>query len=639
MKSAIYLWALAALAIAVMALGIQASVPANFQPDSTFKGSALTGWHVVGDADWNAQNGELIGKAKPGGSGGWIVMDKNFQDVQIFANYRCIGTCSSGVLLRAQKTPDGGMHGVYTSLTAGELGSYAVTLDPQGKEVAREQLTAPARGGGGGGRAGAPPVAAGKAGFGGGRGTPTLKTDDWNPVNLMLTASTFRSTFGGVTPVDEKDQSGFGPFALYVGGSGEVHYKDVAWKDQLSLVVPKEELSPRFTTLRLNPLNYGLGATIGDINRDGNPDVISGPFYFLGPGFTERRIYREGRVYNPTNEFAPDMVNLAADFTGDGWPDILSSLANRHMDLYVNPHGESRRWDKYSVLTTISTEIVLMRDLDKDGKPEIIFGQNGQAPGGAGYAWAHPDPANPTAVWTPHIISSPGDAMNNHGIGVGDINSDGRLDIVVPSGWYEQPAEGIAKTPWAFHPYAFGDGTAAGVGTGDFGVYDINGDGLTDVIIGSPHNWGLYWYEQKRSPDGSRTFVQHPVMQDFSTENAGNVVFSELHSARVADMNGDGIPDFITGKRVFSENENATGNSNTTNPLGPAVLYIFKTVRDPKAPGGARFEPELVSNQSGVGTAFDVADLNKDGAPDIVTSTVYGTFVYLSRPATTPRKK
>ena len=92
------------------------------------------------------------------------------------------------------------------------------------------------------------------------------------------------------------------------------------------------------------------------------------------------------------------------------------------MDLYVNPKGESRRWDKFSVLPTISSEIVLLKDLDKDGKPEVIFGQGAAN----GYAWAKPDPANPTAVWTARRISSPGQAVNGHGLGVGDVNGDGR---------------------------------------------------------------------------------------------------------------------------------------------------------------------------------------------------------------------
>ena len=254
-------------------------------------------------------------------------------------------------------------------------------------------------------------------------------------------------------------------------------------------------------------------------------------------------------MFNPENSFAPDMVNLSADFTGDGWPDVLSSLGNRHMDLYVNPAGESRRWDKFSVLPTISSEIVLMKDLDKDGKPEIIFGQ---AVGDGGYAWAKPDPANPTAVWTPHSVWAPGQAVNGHGLGVGDVNGDGRRDIVVPTGWYEQPAGGINASPWPFHEAELADPAVFGSGGGEMGVYDVNGDGLTDVVAGTGHNWGVNWFEQKKDGDGSS---RHNIAQDFSTAstNMGGVVFSESHGARFADMDGDKIPDMITGKRYWSE--------------------------------------------------------------------------------------
>ena len=652
---------------AATALVTNAAGPANFKPDGRVTGSTLAGWHVLGDADWKNQNGELVGTAKPGGSGGWLVMDKSFQDVQLYASYRCTGACTSGVLLRAQKTSDGGMSGVYVSLTEGDTASYAVTIDAKGKELTRERLAAPAgRGGGGnaggggaarggapgapgaapggavgaapaGGAAVTPPPTAGQAGATGtgratppgtqvgssGRRTPVLKAGEWNDVYILGSAAMLRQTFGGVGTIDEKNSTGHGPVALYVGGSGEVRYKDFAWKDLNSIVEPKESVSPRFTIQRVNSLYYGWGATTADINHDGTLDIVSGPFYYLGPGFTERKIYREGRVYNASTEFAPDMVNLAYDFTGDGWPDILSSLGNRHMDLYVNPQGQSRRWDKFSVLTTITTEIVLLKDLDKDGKPEVLFG------GGGVYAWAKPDPANPTAVWTPHPISGPGEAVNGHGIGVGDLNGDGRMDVAVPTGWYEQPAEGIAKSPWVLHSVEFGNNGVFGNGGGEMGVYDVNGDGLTDVVNGSAHNWGIKWFEQKKAADGTRPFEQHLIAQDFSTNNAGGVVFSESHAARFVDMDGDKIPDFVTGKRLWSELENYNGND----PYGAAVLYIYRTVRNAKAPGGAEFVPELIHNRSGVGSSFDVVDLNKDGRPDIATATAYGTFVFFGKPA------
>ena len=50
--------------------------PANeFKPDTTFTGSALTGWTPLGAADWQAQDGEIIGRPRAGGQGGWLVLD------------------------------------------------------------------------------------------------------------------------------------------------------------------------------------------------------------------------------------------------------------------------------------------------------------------------------------------------------------------------------------------------------------------------------------------------------------------------------------------------------------------------------------------------------------------------------------
>jgi hypothetical protein len=170
-----------------------------------------------------------------------------------------------------------------------------------------------------------------------------------------------------------------------------------------------------------------------------------------------------------------------------------------------------------------------------------------------------------------------------------------------------------------------------GSGGGEMGVYDVNGDGLADVVAGSAHNWGLNWFEQKKAADGTRTFERHSIAQNFATQNTGGVVFSELHGERFADMDGDGIPDLITGKRYWSEAGNNTLTHN--DPFGAPVLYIYKTVRDPKAPGGARFVPELVHNKSGVGSSFDVVDLNKDGKLDIVTATTFGTYVFFGKPA------
>ena len=102
-----------------------------------------------------------------------------------------------------------------------------------------------------------------------------------------------------------------------------------------------------------------------------------------------------------------------------------------------------------------------------------------------------------------------------------------------------------------------------------------------------------------------------------------------------ADMDGDGIPDFIVGKRFFSHHESYTD----PDPMGPAVLYVYKTVRNKNAPGGAEFVPELVHNASGAGSQITAMDLNKDGINDIATSGELGAFVFLARRGRAPGRR
>jgi len=157
------------------------------------------------------------------------------------------------------------------------------------------------------------------------------------------------------------------------------------------------------------------------------------------------------------------------------------------------------------------------------------------------------------------------------------------------------------------------------------GVYDVNGDGLNDVVTSlNAHGFGLAWFEQKRDSSGDITFARHMIADDYSTTNAGGVTFSELHGATSADLDGDGIPDFIVGKRYWSHLD----SSFDPDPYGPPVLYCYRTVRNPKAPGGAEFVPELIHNRSGAGSDVFAVDLNGDGRVDVITSTDRGTFIF-----------
>jgi len=162
-------------------------------------------------------------------------------------------------------------------------------------------------------------------------------------------------------------------------------------------------------------------------------------------------------------------------------------------------------------------------------------------------------------------------------------------------------------------------------------VYDVNGDGKNDVVTSlQAHVFGLAWFEQKRDASGTVSFERHMISDDFASPNAGGVTFSEPHGSTCADMDGDGIPDFVVGKRYYSHQESYTD----PDPLGPPVIYVYRTVRNKTAPGGAEFVPELVHNASGAGSQLTVVDLNKDRINDIVTGGEFGAFAFVGKPRT-----
>src|SRR5262249_59822528 len=109
----------------------------DFVPDFAFRGSSLTGWHTLGHASWRAENGEITAKPESP-EGGWLVLDKGYQDVKFYTEFRAENG-DAGVLLRMHKTPAGGGKGGYVSLS-GDGGSFGLTLKADGKEVTRTPL-------------------------------------------------------------------------------------------------------------------------------------------------------------------------------------------------------------------------------------------------------------------------------------------------------------------------------------------------------------------------------------------------------------------------------------------------------------------------------------------------------------------
>ena len=401
-------------------------------------------------------------------------------------------------------------------------------------------------------------------------------------------------------------------------------------------IVFSQERHPTFKKVRLTDQFWAEGADIADFNRDGHPDIVSGPFWYEGPDFkkrheiwpatatfkrqksdgTEETIPGFEGALGEKNAYSECFLTYAYDFNGDGWPDVMVyGFPGAPAAWYENPKGKQGPWERHVVLDVLDNESPGLLDVTGDGKPEILCCSKGYL----GYAEA--DWKNPAAPWKFHPVSPKGEYQRfTHGIGCGDVNGDGRIDILEKDGWWEQPAS-LANDPvWTKHPFHFADAGAQML------VYDVNGDGLNDVITAiNAHGYGLSWFEQVRE-NGNITFREHVILNKNASTNAYGVAFSQLHSLALMDMDGDGLKDIVTGKRFWAHGKN--GGDPDSN--GQAVLYWFKLVR--RGSGQAEFIPHLIDNDSGVGTEVTVGYVSNKRYPDVVVGNKKGVFVFEQRP-------
>jgi hypothetical protein len=355
---------------------------------------------------------------------------------------------------------------------------------------------------------------------------------------------------------------------------------------------PEPRLGAGFKLHIINAESKFEAAGICDMNKDGKLDIFSGGSWYAAPDWKEHFV----RKVKYVGDYYYDFAALPMDVDGDGWTDIVSAAWHNKMVFWVrNPGKTGSEWQVCQIDTPGNMETALSFDINGDGQLDILPNIMRDA------AWYefHRDPSAKHKVrWEKHPL--PKEAAG-HGNGAGDINGDGRCDVVASKGWAEQPAD--ASGEWVWHAeFDLGHCSVPAL------VHDVDGDKDADIIWGFGHKYGLFWLQQGKDADGKRTWTKHDI------DNS----WSQPHFMLLADLDNDGDKELVTGKRFHAHNGNDPGGND------PKCVYYYTFDR----PQG-KWQRHLISEGGEVafGINTQAADIDNDGDIDIVAPGKSGLYL------------
>jgi hypothetical protein len=340
-------------------------------------------------------------------------------------------------------------------------------------------------------------------------------------------------------------------FALCLFASGSGHAQDPAHATEFRMQHPGNgpDGKPRiaFLSHRLGT-DHAEGISMLDMNGDGFLDLLSGAYWYENPGADGGEWKQhQFRTVGIHNEFVSDCGEWVVDVDHDGLPDLVTAgWISNGLWWYRNPGpkaiADGAMWKAEKITDSYDTEGGAFADINGDGKPDVALAHYNRA----GVLWVD------FSKDKPRVHHLGGREQDGHGIGVADINGDGKADVLTIHGWFEQIDADNDK--WQWHAdWELGDAGFPILG------YDVNHDGKLDLIYGQGHGYGLYWLEQAGTST-HRKWIRHTIDESFS----------QSHALVLVDIDADGIPELITGKRYRGHSGNDPGS------YDPVVVYGYK---------------------------------------------------------------